>query len=155
MTEDFTKDLNLNVVVTEEQTFESTVLDGKDLKDLLFVDLAYSGVLPKDTKISFYADGLYGSTDKVYLYYYNPETDGIELISDSVEIDNFGYATISLNHASTYFLSKAKIETPEEPVLDNEDLDETPKTGVVSYTAIVAGIVLVSVAGVIALRKRA
>lgn len=140
----FDKDLQLGVVVTADQPFESDVLDG-DESEKLFVDLEYSGLLPKGTKIRFWTQDLYNVGDKLYLYYYNPDSDEIELISNSVGVDDDGYATISIDHASTYFLSKADLVN---------QLDNTPKTGIVDYTMIVASIVLISLAGVVILRKK-
>ena len=109
MVDNFDKDLNLNITVSKEQTFENE--DIKKLNsDVLFVYIDYEGNLPKDTKITFNTQGKYKTGDKVFLYYYNPETNKNELISENVEIGENGIATISIDHASTYFLSSQKVD---------------------------------------------
>lgn len=113
MKEEFTTDLKLKVVISEEQPFESDVL--KDSKaNILFIDLEYSGILPENTKISFLVDGKYNQGDKVFLYYYNPETDKVELVAKDVEIGEYGVATIEIDHASTYFLSSEELTAGED-----------------------------------------
>lgn len=108
ITEDFTKDLDLNIDIVEEQPFKSDIL--KDVKtDMLFVDLKYSGVLPKGTKIALDAtDFNYEDGEKLMLYYYNPKTDNMELISKEVVVDG-DTIMFEIDHASTYVLSKAEL----------------------------------------------
>ena len=109
ITEEFAKDLSLQIEVTEEQTFKSNVL--KDVKaDMIFIDLEYSGVLPKGTKITVRAgDFGFKKGDKFMLYYYNEATDSMELIAKEVVVDEYDYATIKINHASTYVLSASEL----------------------------------------------
>ena len=109
MTEEFEKDLSLNIEVTDEQPFKSNVL--KDVKaEMVFIDLEYSGVLPKGTKITIDASEYgYKEGDKFMLYYYNPTTDAMELIAKEVIVDGNGWATIEIDHASTYVLSSSEL----------------------------------------------
>ncbi len=109
MTEEFEKDLTLKIEVTDEQPFKSNVL--KDIKaEMVFIDLEYSGVLPKGTKITLRASDFgYKEGDKFMLYYYNPTTDSMELISKEVVVDSNDLATIEIDHASTYVLSSAEL----------------------------------------------
>jgi len=112
--EDFTSDLNLDIDITTKQPFTSNVL--KDVKsNIIFIYLAYSGVLPDDTIISWYYEG-YNIGEKPYLYYYNAKEDKIELIKDGIvdfhydEANNFSSAQVKINHASTYFVSSEEID---------------------------------------------
>ena len=146
MVEEFTSDLKLNVIITKEQPFESNVLDNVDSK-LLFIDLEYDGVLAKDTKIIFSTMDMYNVGDKVYLYYYNEETGKVELIAKDIEIKEDGLAAISIDHASTYFLSSNEIADSEltENTDNTEDI-QNPNTS--DFTiVIVAGLIVLSVAG--------
>ncbi len=168
---DFTKDLNLNIEVTKQQPFESHILDNSTSK-LLFIDLEYSGTLPTGTKVTFDATDMYSAGDTVALYYYNSKTDTAELISKNVTIDKNGKATILIDHASTYFLSKTTIDTSDDSDddkttgkdddsntnddndHDNDQLDDTPNTGIIHYMEIAGAMVLVSLAGITVLEKR-
>ena len=109
MTEEFVNDFSLQIEVSEEQPFKSDVL--KDVKsDMVFIDLEYSGALPKGTKLTIVAENYgYEEGDKFMLYYYNPKTDAMELIAKEVVVDEDGFATIEINHASTYILSSAEL----------------------------------------------
>ncbi len=154
----FTKDLNLNVEITTEQPFESHILD-HDPSKLLFIDLEYSGTLPTGTHITFDATDMYSAGDTVALYYYNSKTDKAELISKNVTIDKNGKATILIDHASTYFLSKTVVSEDNDTTETNgnqkeDQLDETPNTSVVNYMEIAGAMVLVSLAGITILEKR-
>lgn len=110
ITEEFTSDLQLEVAITEEQPFNSDILKGNG-SDILFIDLKHNGTLPKGTKITFSAQGKYKHGDKVFLYYFNPETNQVELIAKDIEISDDGMATISIDHASVYFLSNNELTT--------------------------------------------
>lgn len=124
MTDEFTKDLTLQIEVTDEQPFKSNVL--KDVKaDMVFIDLDYSGVLPKGTKITIRASDFgYKEGDKFMLYYYNPTTDAMELIAKEVVVDEYDYATIEIDHASTYVLSNAELPA-KAPVANPNTSDMT------------------------------
>lgn len=107
ITEDFTSDLKLGVAITGEQPFDSDILN-KNESELLFIDLKHNGTLPKGTKITFSTQGKYKQGEKVFLYYYNPETNQVELISKDIEISD-DMATITIDHASVYFLSNKEL----------------------------------------------
>lgn len=119
ITEDFTKDLDLNIDLGEKQPFKSDIL--KDVKtDMLFVDLKYSGKLPKGTKVVIDgSDFEYEEGDKFFVYYYNPKTDNMELISKEVVVDEHGTLMFEIDHASTYVLSKAELPVKSAPANPN------------------------------------
>lgn len=145
ITEDFTKDLDLNIDIVEEQPFKSDVL--KDVKtDMLFVDLKYSGVLPKGTKIAINAtDFEYEDGDKFMVYYYNPKTDNMELISKEVVVEN-DTIMFEIDHASTYVLSKAEL-----PVKTTKPTN--PNTSDVSIV-IATVLAVVAVSGFVVVKKQ-
>lgn len=154
ITDDFIGDLSLKIDITKEQPFNSNVLQNSEA-NLLFIDLEYSGVLAKDTKITFSVADQYKSGDKVYLYYYNSETDKLELISEDITIDDNGMATITIDHASTYLLSTNKIEENTEIVDENitkeeekvEENIENPNTSDITIF-IVAILAIIGIAGI-------
>ena len=65
---------------------------------------------------------MYNVGDKVYLYYYNEETGKVELIAKDIEIKEDGLAAISIDHASTYFLSSNEIA--DNKLAENTDNTE-------------------------------
>ncbi len=133
ITDSASKDLSLNVDVVKEQPFNSNLLNSVK-SDLLFVDLEYEGVLPKDTKISFKTGSEFKVGDKLYLYYYNPNNDKIELVADDIVVDENNVATIELDHASTYILSAENISSVNNT--------ENPNTSdFTMYMVIVLGVV--------------
>lgn len=154
ITDNFSGDLSLKIDITKEQPFNSNVLQNSEA-NLLFIDLEYSGVLAKDTKITFSVADQYKSGDKVYLYYYNSETDKLELISEDITIDDNGMATITIDHASTYLLSSNKIEENAEVVDENikneeakiEENIENPNTSDITIFA-VAALAIIGIAGI-------
>jgi hypothetical protein len=74
----------------------------------LMVTFNHEGDLPVQSSVRIYVgdkDGLQPG-DKVYLYYYNPETGKLETLpySSGYEVDEEGYITIELLHCSDYVL---------------------------------------------------
>ena len=154
MTEEFTKDLSLQIEVTEEQPFKSDLL--KDVKaDMVFIDLEYSGILPKGTKVTIDASAFgYKEGDKFMVYYYNPTTDSMELIAKEVVVDDEEWATIEINHASTYVLSSA--ELPVKTAGTNNTATKNPNTSDMTMViAIALGTVAVLGFGYVAKSKMA
>lgn len=147
ITEDFTKDLDLNMNISNEQPFKSDIL--KDVKsDMLFIDLEYSGVLPKGTKIAMYADDFgYEDGDKFMIYYYNPTTDGMELISKEVVVDG-DTLMFEIDHASTYVLSTKELPTKAAPAKPSN-----PNTSDMSIVIAVA-LGVVAVSGFVVVKKQ-
>ncbi len=154
ISEDFSGDLSLKIDITKEQPFDSNVLQDSTA-NLLFIDLAYSGILAKDTKITFSVADQYKAGDKVFLYYYNSGTDKLELVSEDITIDESGMATITIDHASTYLLSSTKIGENTNVVDENiinqvetaEENIENPNTSDITIF-IVAMLVIIGIAGI-------
>ncbi len=135
MVNEFTENLKLNVTVTTENILGDKVKLGENAK-ALFVSLDYKGVLPKDTVIMFDVNGLYNAGDKVHLYYFNEQTQKVELLSD-INIDEDGLATIITDYAYTYVLSSEEIVTTPVETPDNTNNNQENNTNTENIEEIV------------------
>lgn len=135
ITEDFKDDLDLRIDVTDKQPFKSDIL--KDVKgDKLFIELENDGILPKETEIMIKLNN-FKPSEKTYLYYYDEKTDNVDLVSDKVKIKDDNWASIVLNHSSTYILSTEKIEK----VGKNEGIINPNTSDTYMVVALVLGVV--------------
>ena len=111
------------------------------------VDFTYSGKLPEGTKVtiqlpedaSVNKDGA-----KLYFYYYNPETQKREFVSEGTAKD--GKVTFAINHCSEYIITTEKAVT--------DAVEKTP--GLLPIIGVgVAGLVIVAiVTGIIVIKKK-
>ena len=144
MVDEFTTDLKLKLTVTENDVLGDKISLDENAK-ALYIVLDYEGVLPKDTKITFDVKNVYNVGDKVYLYYFNEETKKAELIASDIVIDENGLATITLDHASTYFLSLTEVTDENVGGINTGDV-ENPNTSDITI-AVIAVLALAAVAG--------
>ena len=67
---------------------------------------------------------------------------------------NGEYAVIETDHFSTYVLGEMQQESNQENSNANKEKDNTPKTGTVEYTFVAGVVLLLSVTGLIILKKK-
>jgi len=96
--------VNVDMKVTVgEADIPETVLQSLKTDDLVFMTLAHNGAFGFDAVLNVEVgtdhEGKYAN-----LYYYNPETDKLELI-DSVPVTEDGKAAFNMKHASEYVIS--------------------------------------------------
>lgn len=117
--------------------------------DSLGLDFSHSGKLPGRADVTV-AVGAAFETDELYLYYYNPETESLELAAEKIAVVD-GYATFPLLHCSNYILTSEMLrnlvpvkpkeeETEEEEIKEEivklDDKKKSPNTGEGSETVL-------------------
>ncbi len=125
MPEDFTPEAKIEIT------------SDRDIK----VDFSYSGKLPEGTTVTIQLpkeENEYKEGAKLYFYYYNPDTEGYEYVSEGIAQN--GEVTFDIKHCSEYLITLEKLV--EADVVEKEP-DLLP--------IIVAGIGLIVAAGVITL----
>lgn len=120
----------------------------------IYMDLAHNGNLPGKATVSLWlGDELTNKymekIDKeMYLYYYNPSSKKYEFVGNAKMVD-YGTIEFELEHCSIYVFSTSKLEGKT-----TRPLDEEPKTGVENHLVIASLIAIVSLAGIITLKKQ-
>ncbi|GLC31548.1 bacterial Ig-like domain-containing protein [Clostridium omnivorum] len=112
------KSFDLSLRAVPEHKNEIAALD----KDALILSFNDSGSLPGITNVRIKLSSAYTSSDKLYLYYFNPKTNKAELVGGVLSPDKDGYVTVGIKHFSDYFIS---VKAPS----GNSTLENMPKTG--------------------------
>ncbi len=113
-------------------------LKGSDKAKAIEIDFAYSGDLPGEAQVTIdlSSSGIADGTT-VYLYYYNPTTDKLEMITSSIV--SAGKATFTMTHCSDYVVTDTQLKA--------ETTSTSPKTGTNSAAAAVALMAIITLAG--------
>ena len=107
---------------------EATKTDGKTET----IHFAHDGELPGTATVTTETKLPDGTA---YLYYFNPETKKLELVSDAVKVAD-GKATYKIEHCCDYVLSLKKLDTePKEDTKDEPKDDPAPSTPQTTPTA--------------------
>lgn len=117
----FLKEENKNISVEENMYIDNDLrlsLDAstKDTKrinekvknDKLIITFDYHGMLPLEAKVKINVSDKFNDGEKLYLYYYNPDSDEIEYMDNVVFVKN-GMAEFQIKHCSDYFLTAAVV----------------------------------------------
>lgn len=117
----FLKEENKNISVEENMYIDNDLrlsLDAstKDTKrinekvknDKLIITFDYHGMLPLEAKVKIDVSDKFNDGEKLYLYYYNPDSDEIEYMDNVVFVKN-GMAEFHIKHCSDYFLTAAVV----------------------------------------------
>lgn len=117
----FLKEENKNISVEENMYIDNDLrlsLDAstKDTKrinekvknDKLIITFDYHGMLPLEAKVKIDVSDKFNDGEKLYLYYYNPDSDEIEYMDNVVFVKN-GMAEFQIKHCSDYFLTAAVV----------------------------------------------
>ena len=117
----FLKEENKNISVEENMYIDNDLrlsLDAstKDTKrinekvknDKLIITFDYHGMLPLEAKVKIDVSDKFNDGEKLYLYYYNPDSDEIEYMDNVVFVKN-GMAGFQIKHCSDYFLTAAVV----------------------------------------------
>lgn len=156
---DITKTDSMLATGIQISTEKFEYIKPNDINDGLFIEFAHDGKLPGKAEITIYVGTeKYGEGQKdLNLYYYNDITAQYEEMG-TVKYNN-GNVTLSLDHCSTYVLTEQKLESSESPVKEPEkneenEKDETPKTGVNNvYIAVAVTLVAISVGSIVLIKK--
>lgn len=117
----FLKEENKNISVEENMYIDNDLrlsLDAstKDTKrinekvknDKLIITFDYHGMLPLEAKVKIDVSDKFNDGEKLYLYYYNPDSDEIEYMDNAVFVKN-GSVEFQIKHCSDYFLTAAVV----------------------------------------------
>lgn len=117
----FLKEENKNISVEENMYINNDLrlrLDAstKDTKrinekvknDKLIITFDYHGMLPLEAKVKIDVSDKFNDGEKLYLYYYNPDSDEVEYMDNAVFVKN-GSVEFQIKHCSDYFLTAAVV----------------------------------------------
>lgn len=117
----FLKEENKNISVEENMYINNDLrlsLDAstKDTKrinekvknDKLIITFDYHGMLPLEAKVKIDVTDKFNDGEKLYLYYYNPDSDEVEYMDNAVFVKN-GSVEFQIKHCSDYFLTAAVV----------------------------------------------
>ncbi|HHT38606.1 MAG TPA: hypothetical protein GXZ95_04245 [Mollicutes bacterium] len=95
----------------------------------------YHGDLPSTATIKVNVEDKFADGEKLYLYYFNEETNKLEFIDDNLIVKN-GFAEFKIDHCSDYILTASIVKS----AIDNPD-----SLGTVIIVLLVIGVILVAV----------
>jgi hypothetical protein len=111
----------------------------------IILDFEKNPNLPLGTKVKLYLDASLSQYSTLNLYYFNPDTQALELKHEGLEvIDN--YVWIPLEHTSEYFLTPSSLSKPVPPNASNNTM--------IWMGLSLAQFVVILILGVLVLRKR-
>ncbi len=99
---------NINMTLSFMASNKAKLEKLTDYREGIYLNFSYHGNLPKDTIIRIYVGDKYSDGDVLNLYYLDGDKDDITYMKQEVKVSN-GYAEISIDHCSDYFLTKATI----------------------------------------------
>ncbi len=102
-------ELNVNLrlsidAITEETKEINNIVNQKKL----IITFDHVGKLPSEATVRINVENRFKNGDKLYLYYYNPDTKKLEFIENNLKVTN-GYVEFTIDHCSDYLLTGAII----------------------------------------------
>lgn len=98
-------DLRLSL---DASTKDTKRINEKVKNDKLIITFDYHGMLPLEAKVKIDVSDKFNDGEKLYLYYYNPDSDEIEYMDNAVFVKN-GSVEFQIKHCSDYFLTAAVV----------------------------------------------
>ena len=98
-------DLRLSI---DASTKDTKRINEKVKNDKLIITFDYHGMLPLEAKVKIDVSDKFNDGEKLYLYYYNPDSDEIEYMDNAVFVKN-GSVEFQIKHCSDYFLTAAVV----------------------------------------------
>lgn len=98
-------DLRLSL---DASTKDTKRINEKVKNDKLIITFDYHGMLPLEAKVKIDVSDKFNDGEKLYLYYYNPDSDKIEYMDNAVFVKN-GSVEFQIKHCSDYFLTAAVV----------------------------------------------
>ena len=99
------EDLRLSL---DAKTKDTETINQMVDQEKLIISFDYHGALPLETSVRINVKDRFKEGEKLYLYYYNPESDNIEYITHNVEVKD-GYVEFQIAHCSDYFFTAAVV----------------------------------------------
>lgn len=104
---DSSKFVDLDLTVKFDTEKKEAIQNLTNQTDAFYMSFSHHGDLPAPATMTVYVGSQYKDGEKVYLYYFNEESNVIESIGgEGLTVTN-GYVTYTITHCSEYFLSKA------------------------------------------------
>lgn len=121
------KSMDLSLRAVPEHKNEILALD----KDALILSFNGSGNLPGITNVRIKLSNKYTTSDKLYLYYFNPTTNKAEIVAGPISPDKDGYITVGIKHFSDYFITEnvQSVSAANTTNTTNTTTANLPKTG--------------------------
>ena len=111
---------NINMTLSFMASNKAKLEKLTDYREGIYLNFSYHGNLPKDTIVRIYVGDKYKDGDVLNLYYLDSDTSEVTYMKQEVKVSN-GYAEISIDHCSDYFLTKATISGDNVKVVSNDN----------------------------------
>ncbi len=98
-------DLRLSIDAWTQNTQEIT---SRVNQNKLIITFDHHGQLPLEATVRINVSNRFKDNERLYLYYYNPESNQIEYIAHNVKVKD-GYVEFTIEHCSDYFLTAAVV----------------------------------------------
>lgn len=100
-------DLNLRLSI-DTMTKTTKEINERVDQNKLIVTFEHHGKLPEVATIRINVAKKFADGDKLYLYYFNEDSDNIEYIDNKLKVKD-GYVEFQIDHCSDYFLTAAVV----------------------------------------------
>ena len=160
---DETSDVDLAVGFTSDNSARIKELAGNT--DGMVLSFADNGTLPGKAKVKVDVSAQYANGTKINLYYYNKDTDSIEIAASNIIVAN-GYAEFEITHNSDFYLTTYGVTADNNSSTGgnssaannsnsngNNNGDNNPKTGDSIYLFILLAIATIISVVIVKSRK--
>ncbi len=106
----------INTLITYNIADKDKIDKLTNYADNLYLNFAYTGILPKDTYISINVASKYANGSKVKLYFYDASKGSIRKVYDNLVVEN-GYLKFKLDHCSAYIISMAEFNKKDNVLI--------------------------------------
>lgn len=150
-------DDEIDIKVDSEEKIEEliTYFDVDDKNNMQVLSFSYSKFFEGNAKIKVYVGDKFKKEDILTLYYFNPETEKMEVTEQEVNIDKEGYVSFTLKHFSDYVLvdKESKLSSIKNTI-DNNIIKKTNDNEGIYITAGIVGVVALTTIIVLIVKKK-